>query len=162
MVFSLFSLCTLLNLSSCVLFVCFCLFMLMCSHSIPPVQTFALNSRFSSHQCNKYLYSALHISNLTYPKWKNSVSLLSRSVITTYQVIQARNLEVILTSSLLSFSHFQSIKKRFLLSSHSIHHGSFHFSIRYQHLFPDCSILVAGPPTSRLALLQRLDGGGAG
>lgn len=64
------------NLSSCVLFVCFCLFMLMCSHSIPPVQTFALNSRFSSHQCNKYLYLALHISNLTYPKWKNSVSLL--------------------------------------------------------------------------------------
>lgn len=159
-VFSLFSLCTLLNLSSCVLFVCFCLFMLMCSHSIPPVQTFALNSRFSSHQCNKYLYLALHISNLTYPKWKNSVSLLSRSVITTYQVIQARNLEVILTSSLLSFSHFQSIKKHFLLFSHSIHHGSFHFSIRYQHLFPDCSILVAGPPHFPACLAAETGWGG--
>lgn len=116
-------------ISSCVLFVCFYLFMLMCSHCIPPVHTFALNSRFSSHQCNnRYFSLALPISNLTYPEWKNSASLWSCSVITIHQVIQARNLEVILNASLLFFSHFQS---------HSIHHGFFHFSVRYQHLFPD-------------------------
>lgn len=104
---------------------------------------------------------SFHISNLTYPKWKNSVSPLDCSLQNYAQVIQTRNLGVVLTSSLSSTSHLQSIKKPCLFFFHSCH-GFFHFSICYRHLFQTviyshlnyANGFLTGLATSTVAFLQ--------
>lgn len=131
--------------------------MLRCSQFIPPIQTFALNSRFSSHQHNGHFYLTFHVSNLTFPKWKDS--LCFPSSLPVCQVIQARSRGVILHSSLHSPISCLSASPVY---SFSTVHGFSHFSFRYHHHLPDspllsltlqCSSPLTGLPTS-LEFLQ--------
>lgn len=83
----------------------------------------------------EHFYLTFHMSDLTYPKWKNSLCFFLVLSITVCQVIQARNLGVILHSSLHSISYFLSVSNP--VCSFSAVHGFFHFSLHCHRPLPD-------------------------